>query len=136
MDNGKAILKPLNIEIRELGRRNLRSICHLLLPSIRIKSIDSGSTSSSPVVVFTSMGKYDIMNAIVIFEETPRPNQITSVGAIADFGKEFKAAKSGYSVDLRYLNDTSKMAVSTPTLAPKANPATLSKSVVRLAANS
>ncbi len=51
----------------------------------------SGSTARSPVKLLISIGKKASSDDIAIFEPSPKPNQITTSGAIATFGSDCSA---------------------------------------------
>src|SRR3546814_9462713 len=72
------------------GRPTFIRISVLVAPSERSTSRSSGSMVASPVATFTTMGKNEIMKAVMIAGMVPMPNQITSTGTTATLGIELK----------------------------------------------
>ncbi len=70
-------------------------ICHFEAPSPFSTSSVSGSMVASPVATFTTIGKNEIMNAVMTAGIQPTPNQMTRIGTTATFGIELKPTRSG-----------------------------------------
>ena len=83
----KATLKPLNIAGTACGTRSFRSVVNLDARSARKSSNLDFGVDVSPIYVFSTSGKKAIKAAIIIFGAIPKPNQMTNIGARANFGK-------------------------------------------------
>ena len=64
-------------------------------PSARSTSRSSGSIVASATATFTTIGKKQRMNAVIVAVVSPMPNQTIRIGTIATFGMLLKATSSG-----------------------------------------
>src|ERR1044071_7927724 len=90
-----AVFKEANKNGNELGISILVRICQRVADSDFMRSTASGSRAFNPLTAFTRTGKNATNEDITIFDNMPLPNQITSKGAIAIRGVDFRATAYG-----------------------------------------
>ena len=77
------------------GRRSIRNICVSVAASERIRLIRSSSAERNPTMVFDHERKESNERRIHHLRRNPRPNQITTSGASATFGKDWNMMMKG-----------------------------------------
>ena len=70
-----------------LGSLTMRYVSKRVADSERIRSSFSGSTARKPVKLLISTGKNDSNAAMAILLPSPKPNQMTTSGAMATLGR-------------------------------------------------
>ena len=95
----------------------------------RMNSNTRGSADLSPRVVFVTIGKKVMMDAIMIFGEIPNPNQIVSSGMMAMIGTELETMMYGKTPRSKKREWTMPAESKIPMMADRLKPASASSNV-------
>ena len=100
-DSTAATSNPTKIYGSAWGNRTMRNVCQRVAVNATMSSIWSSGADLNPTIVLASNGKNAIVAVMMIFDESPKPNQITIIGATATLGRVRTAhGEAGFARDL------------------------------------